>query len=660
MGSIALVERRLPPDREVSFIIPAFGMATTLSRTIESIRRAVDVSHEVIVVDDGMSAESAAEASQLADRVISRPCQGGAARSRNDGAGVAVGRALIFVDSDVTVTPGAVTGALRHLAQDTDAVFGAYQPLPPPECANATTTFKHLQQHYVHLRGAGDADTFWSGFGAIRSEVFRAVGGFDVSTTNAADVEDIDLGYRLRDAGYRIVLDPTLSVRHHKRYRIRDLLTSDLFHRAVPWTRAIVRHRRVPGGGRLNLRPAAVASAVLSLSLIVTGAFAGYLGIVVLPAVMALGVTWLALNGRFLWFCRRHWGWAGMARSIGFLYGYYLCCLSGAGLGLVVHFLRHGRRSTLNTLDLVEGRPRSSVDVTVALIDEPGECRPAFDSLPALAPWWELLVVGPTRPGNLPAGARWLPAPAGTTRNGMYQRALEASVGEMFATLDTSCRPAPGWLDVVRATAGGCVFAVAGSFQHNRDGVRCRANQMATYWAWRPERAPACLADHPLVNSTFRTEVARSLGGFQVDGALLRRLATFGARPVRFEPAMVVHVTGHGSARKLMAVTAARARLLASVDTRYLDLSVQHRAVLVALSPLSGLLQLFRTIGQAVREGTADRTFWMALPLVAAVMASGWVGRDLGWVRPGECGGVLPHATDLEVLRSQLTLTAPK
>ena len=43
--------------------------------------------------------------------------------------------------------------------------------------------------------------------------------GFDLKTFRLPSVEDIDLGYRLKDAGYRICLDKSLQVKHLKEWR---------------------------------------------------------------------------------------------------------------------------------------------------------------------------------------------------------------------------------------------------------------------------------------------------------------------------------------------------------------------------------------------------------------------------------------------------------
>src|SRR5262249_10830834 len=54
-------------------------------------------------------------------------------------------------------------------------------------------------------------------------------------------------GYRLRDAGHAILLDPTLQVTHLKRWTLRGLLRTDVVDRALPWSRLML-----DGRGLLN------------------------------------------------------------------------------------------------------------------------------------------------------------------------------------------------------------------------------------------------------------------------------------------------------------------------------------------------------------------------------------------------------------------------
>ena len=116
----------------VSFVVPAFQASATLPATIASIRAGAPADSEIVVVDDGSLDSTLAIARELADVVVTRPCQAGAARARNDGARASRGDVLFFVDADVTVDRASVEGALRHLDGGAAAVFGAYEPLPPP------------------------------------------------------------------------------------------------------------------------------------------------------------------------------------------------------------------------------------------------------------------------------------------------------------------------------------------------------------------------------------------------------------------------------------------------------------------------------------------------------------------------------------------------
>ena len=81
-----------------------------------------------------------------------------------------------------------------------------------------------------------EASTFWAGAarsGGPRSRPSVASTRSDSGTS----IEDIDLGYRLRRAGYLILLDTGLQATHLKRWTFRSLLHTDVMLRALPWSR---------------------------------------------------------------------------------------------------------------------------------------------------------------------------------------------------------------------------------------------------------------------------------------------------------------------------------------------------------------------------------------------------------------------------------------
>lgn len=84
-----------------SVIIPAFNATATLARAIESVRGQTWPAHEIIVVDDGSSDDTAQVAESFGDavRLIRQP-NSGVATARNAGAHAASGDWLAFLDAD--------------------------------------------------------------------------------------------------------------------------------------------------------------------------------------------------------------------------------------------------------------------------------------------------------------------------------------------------------------------------------------------------------------------------------------------------------------------------------------------------------------------------------------------------------------------------------
>jgi Glycosyl transferase family group 2 len=186
--------------------------------------------------------------------VVHGPVASGAAAARNVGAQATNCEVLVFVDSDVVVHPDAFTRIRRWFAADprVDAVFGAYDDRP--NGGGATTTFRNLLHHYVHTESPGDAVTFWSAIGALRRDAFVAVGGFDQSRYPRVSIEDIELGARLRRAGFRLRLDPAIQGTHLKSWTLRSMVVTDVVRRGIPWIHLMLRDRHVPTTLNLSWR----------------------------------------------------------------------------------------------------------------------------------------------------------------------------------------------------------------------------------------------------------------------------------------------------------------------------------------------------------------------------------------------------------------------
>ena len=247
-----------PTAPQLSVIVPAHQGTGVLPHSLGALC-ASDLPREqweLIVVDDASTDRTAELAERYADAVLrlAGPPHG-PAYARNRGAEVARSDCFVFVDADVCVHADTLRRFAELFAREPDvgAVFGAYDTAP--RARGLISQYRNLVHHYVHAQSAGEAETFWAGLGAIRREVFFRAGMFDEQRYRRPQIEDIELGHRVRDAGYRILLRPEIQGTHLKRWTLRGIVFTDVRDRGVPWMRLLLREGDRSRPMTLNLRP---------------------------------------------------------------------------------------------------------------------------------------------------------------------------------------------------------------------------------------------------------------------------------------------------------------------------------------------------------------------------------------------------------------------
>lgn len=229
------------PANRLSVIMPVYNghdfILRSLPPLIDMMKRGEVV--EVIVVDDTSTDDTPELAAGMGARVIPSGGRLGPGAARNKAASEAKGDILWFIDADVIVHNDAAACLHEGFSEpDVVAVFGSYDYEPPAQ--NFLSQYKNLVHHFYHHRGRKEASTFWSGCGAVRKEAFLAVGGFDVEKYTRPSIEDIELGYRLRRAGGKIMLIPEMQSTHLKEWRFINLVHTEIFCRAIPWSRLMI------------------------------------------------------------------------------------------------------------------------------------------------------------------------------------------------------------------------------------------------------------------------------------------------------------------------------------------------------------------------------------------------------------------------------------
>jgi GT2 family glycosyltransferase len=292
----------------ISVIIPVHNGGDSFRRCLSSLDKSTVSPDEVIVVSDADTDGSWLVAQEFGAKVIRMPINGGPAKARNLGASAATGDILYFVDADVVISQNAISQVKKAFENESDlaALIGSYDD--EPGASNFLSQYKNLFHHYNHQIAREEAFTFWGACGAIRREVFLSLGGFDESYRRPS-IEDIELGYRIRQAGYKIKLLKDLQVKHLKYWGVVSLLKAEIFYRALPWTELIWHQRQLNNDLNLGVSSRLSVILVYGFLLALLGAF-WWSGFLAVAAVLSSILLWLNFAVYRFFYAKRGLGFA--------------------------------------------------------------------------------------------------------------------------------------------------------------------------------------------------------------------------------------------------------------------------------------------------------------------------------------------------------------
>lgn len=316
----------------VSVIIPVHEGGAEFVQCLQGLVSSISDADEIIVVADGETDGAWRKAAVEGARIIVNVTSQGPSSARNLGAQAASGDILLFIDADVVVRDDTVSLVREAFRQDPElaAVIGSYDS--EPGAAGFLSQYRNLLHHFTHQQSLEDAVTFWGACGAIRRDVFVDSGWFDESYKKAC-VEDIELGYRLNKAGYKITLRKDIQVKHLKRWSAAGMIRTDVFSRAIPWTELLLSYHTFRND--LNLRFENRFSIVLVFGFL--AAFVLGFGAPVFFAVAAaIGALLVALNVRFYRLLQRKHGTRFALQAIPWHWFFY----AYSGIGFVLGILR--------------------------------------------------------------------------------------------------------------------------------------------------------------------------------------------------------------------------------------------------------------------------------------------------------------------------------
>lgn len=326
-----------PNRMTMSVIIPVWNGRDHLAKCLSALAASTRQADEVIVVDDGSIDDSATIARTFDVKVV-RLAKGphGPATARNRGVSASRGRVLVFIDCDVAVHRETLDLMENELQNNPDVcgVFGSYDD--QPAAPGPVSRYRNLMHHHVHQQSRREASTFWAGCGALRREAFEAENGFD-ETYRWASIEDIELGLRLKSAGQRLLLCREIQVTHAKRWTFAEMVHTDIFRRAAPWAKLLLKESALPND--LNLRRENRLSALASVCLLIILLLGFILPSELVLAAIPIAIL-LAANRSLYALFHRHGGLLFSLGAILLHWLHYLYSTFAFGMVAIVSLIR--------------------------------------------------------------------------------------------------------------------------------------------------------------------------------------------------------------------------------------------------------------------------------------------------------------------------------
>jgi len=213
----------LPRYPRISVIVASYNGDRTLKACLESLQGLNYADYEVILVDDGSSdtTPQIAFLHQFA-RYVRHENNLGLSAARNTGIAAATGEIVAFTDSDCRADQDWLYYLAGDLAQAEFAGIGGPNLLPPEDSPGAAAVMAspggpaHVMltdRQAEHIPGCNMAFFKWA---------LTEIGGFDPVFRRAGD--DVDLCWRLQQAGYKIGFSPGGFVWHYRRSSVAEYL----------------------------------------------------------------------------------------------------------------------------------------------------------------------------------------------------------------------------------------------------------------------------------------------------------------------------------------------------------------------------------------------------------------------------------------------------
>jgi len=221
---------QLPPPLEqaprISVVICAYNAERTMDACLASLRTLRYPNYEVIVVNDGSKDRTLEIAQRYPEARIFSQENKGLSVARNVGYQNATGAIIAYTDSDCVVDPDWLTYLAYKFVHGGFVAVGGPN-LPPPEESRTAACVAAAPGGPTHVLIDDEVAEHIPGCNmAFLKTALEQIGGFDPLHSAAGD--DVDLCWRLQNAGHPIGFSPAAMVWHFRRNTINAYLKQQM------------------------------------------------------------------------------------------------------------------------------------------------------------------------------------------------------------------------------------------------------------------------------------------------------------------------------------------------------------------------------------------------------------------------------------------------
>ncbi len=249
-------------ERYISIIIPNYNGAGTIGKGLESVFSSNYKNFEVVVVDDSSTDSSVEIIKGFPCRLVGLDKHSGASRARNMGAQNSLGEVLFFTDADcllqkdtltlvnkavekykkediIPPNPPLVKGGVGVGIVGGIVIGGTYTRVPYDD--NFFSAFQSIFINYSEKKHKENPDYVATHAMIMDRRIFEDTGGFHEDFFLPI-LEDVEFSHRLRRAGYRIVINPEILVRHIFNFSLLKSL-QNAARKSMYWTIYSIKNR---------------------------------------------------------------------------------------------------------------------------------------------------------------------------------------------------------------------------------------------------------------------------------------------------------------------------------------------------------------------------------------------------------------------------------